>query len=80
MKALILGVVVLAAVLFFLFRVSRYSSWRPGRDKVSDDGFGNFSEQRFLEEDHPVTMSGPYSEAQVMAGREAREKNLGLYP
>ena len=79
MEALILGIVIFAAIVLFFFKVSRYAHWRPGLRKESGDGFGNHAEQRFLEEDHPVTMSMGNAGAQIANTREGREKNLGYW-
>lgn len=71
----------IAALLYFFFSVSRWSSWRPwNRAKLDEgDNFGNHAEQRFLEENHPATMSGPHGGAQVAGTRESNEKGLGYW-
>lgn len=79
MEAFILGAVMVAALVYFLFRISRYSHWHPRSRTGSDDSFGNYAEQRFLEEDHPVTVSGYQSGAQVAGTRQSREHDLGYW-
>lgn len=78
-----LWVIGVGVVVYFFFKVSRYSNifhqWKSRKNDTSDDNFGNYAEQRFLEEDHPVSMSFDNSSAAVANTRESREKNLGYW-
>lgn len=62
--------VVVAAVLFAAWRKdAKGKAMRSG-----NDCFGNHAEQRFLEEEHRVTVAPT-----VAGGREANEKGLGYW-
>lgn len=71
------------AIVLIVVAAALAASWYRDRHRrfirSGGDGFGNHSEQRFLEEDHGVAMSGPHSGAQAAAGRESNEKGLGYW-